>query len=601
MPRDSLTDSGGGGGTGPRTTDSTDDTSDSTTDTEESTDETRSMDRIDDIQDSGGDTDSADDGGGESDTGDGTDADSTASEPTPDELQDSGGTDTTDTADRGDPSDAPETDDGETDTTGDDGGRPAGPPDELQNEEAAGTEPDGPDRRAGPGRGTPTSPDTEAETTDTGDGGDDGGDGITSELERRYVEARENIDADDVRTVIEDGKEKLRLTASGAAALFAAENEGVDEDDVNVTMGDDGEFDIEYTDEYRQEQLEEGYAAGPTGASEQISGEVGLTDEGSPNDPLEGTGLEAGLGPTADAARDLEDRVTDDAGSAGGLQDPGDGLEITDEDVEVVITEDGTMRLKRERGTLTPEQAENIDQPAPRDASQLERETTAGVTPDYTTAAVNQAEQQVRDQLESQGIDPDSVDVQVEVVESVDQGRLESQTVESGDSETGEAQIRAEVSPSDEEQFGDYAVYIPSTRDDENVIEQTVENTLGAMFSPLGAATDTVVSGAADATGIGGRRVENVLNDASEGIQREIEDAAPQGGDVVEDAMATGILGPGIGRQQASDLADLGIAAADEQTDGAAGEVVDEVHRGRVHRRCGASRHSRHGRRDQGG
>lgn len=204
--------------------------------------------------------------------------------------------------------------------------------------------------------------------------------GLSGELGEKYREDQakaevseelgvgpDNITAEEQ----DDGSIELGLTEDGAEERareeYAENRDNVDPEDVIAQQQDDGTVDLDLTDEaaerVQEQAIEDNYERGPTGASEKISGEQGIADDGSPNDPLEGSGLESGFGATADLARELERRTVADT----------DGVER--DDIEVTA-EDGKLRVDMDRGTLTPEQAENIDETLQEESTKIQQNQT---------------------------------------------------------------------------------------------------------------------------------------------------------------------------------------------------------------------------------
>lgn len=350
----------------------------------------------------------------------------------------------------------------------------------------------------------------------------------------------------------EEGLFEFSINERGAQQLFA------DSADVHISgteaeRDDDGEWDVQLTESGREEWLEENYEGGPTGAGEQISGESGISDEGSPNDPLEGTGIEGGFGATADLARDIEDQATAEAGTAGGRQDPGESPDVGEDDIEVAMGDDGTLRIERARGTLTAEQAQNIDdtpEPEPQDPRQLERQTTSGVTPDYTTDAVNRTEEQIANQLEEHGVDPENVDINA---------RVEDGEVRAGGEDRNDQEIR-----------------FPSADDTDTAIGRTFDAATAPILEPFGVSGAAVAGEASDAAGIGGQRLETVLDESGADISQYIGQHREPGGEIVQATVADHLLGPFATGAAADDVGDLAVAAADDRTEIDVEQLVEE-------------------------
>ncbi len=97
--------------------------------------------------------------------------------------------------------------------------------------------------------------------------------------------------------------------------------------------------------------------------------------------------------------------------------------------------------------------------------------------------------EQVRQSLEAQGFDADAFEVEVS-------------------RENGQVEASAER----QEQFGDWVVAVPSAQEAEGPGEQALENAVGTVFSPAGAATDDLVEATGTLTGTAGTRLETVLD-----------------------------------------------------------------------------------------
>jgi len=163
-------------------------------------------------------------------------------------------------------------------------------------------------------------------------------------------------------------------------------------------------------DRRAEQWVEQNYQRGPTGASERISGERGLADEGSPNDPLEGQGMERGFGAAADTARDFEDRVV--------RNNPNleEGDVRVDFEGDTLVIERAGAPVPREQPSEPPSGVGQLDRGDRTDAQidqdiaeqrRLAEAQQSNLTRGAGTEAQNQRaaiRQQVRQSLEAQGL-----------------------------------------------------------------------------------------------------------------------------------------------------------------------------------------------------
>lgn len=349
------------------------------------------------------------------------------------------------------------------------------------------------------------------------------------EIVDQFVSERENIgreDIADVEQTDDDGVYRFEFTEQYAVEQFTQASDTYDADDIAGAERTDDGWEFQLTDEGQTTYLRE-------------------TTERASESPSLGTDT---LGTTGTRESRLED-TTVRASESVSLGTT--GLGATDEG-----TPTGEGGLERTSTAATDAQIDE-DIEAARNAAIAQQSNLQRGEGTPAQERLQAAEQRIRNELEEQGYDPENFEVDV----TEEDGQLQASAVR-------------------EEQFGDNPVYISSTREDESIAQQTLERATGAVASPLGPATDTIIGGVADAAGVGGDRVEDVLGGLSQGYQQQVGQYSETGGDIVEDAMASGALGPVAGRQQASDLADLGIAVGDEYTGGQVSETVDSYTEG---------------------
>jgi len=374
-----------------------------------------------------------------------------------------------------------------------------------------------------------------------------------------------------------------------AISQFLQDNPQYSRADIaGAEVNDDGSFSVSFTSSGRETYLEENFQeTSRTGEAPQAAGQL-QSGDGQDATVVFEQGVEAGEGAVAERAREIEEDIL---AENPGLDESDVEINLTDDNqFEANLTEAGVEAFQEQQfnkaqnvitgaaGGLSDTAVVESEEPTAQDnLESAGGRPTQGEMPDRlqradeiggdaTTAAdrdLQQAEQservrqQVVDQLEAQGVDPADVDI---TIERTDDG------------------FEASAVASQDEQFGDYAVRIPGIGEAEGAIEESVENAIGTVATPFGANSDEVLGAAATASGVEGRRVENVLGELSGRFQQTVQENAERGGDEVITTALSNI--PGMTRESA-DVTRVALENSDINVGGVnVGESIDEQSEG---------------------
>lgn len=406
------------------------------------------------------------------------------------------------------------------------GGGGDAPPDDTPPEPEGGTPPTGT-----PPTGTGSNGQNGNETTGQGGNGTEGQSGSGSstttestpppswddltaderEVGRDFVKENKQYDRDDIADVERQPGGDFTITFTEEAQRdqvaqgFLEDNPAYDRDDITVTLGEDGDASISFTDSGTDTYIDQNYEAGDTAGEAPEGAENFLNTQGEDVTTVYGQGAEVGSGSVAEQAQGIESDILE--------SNPG----LTADDVAVNLKDDGSFSVEltesgrqdyaeqqvnriegfEEAGGTQPDNAAaEPDQQAFEEAGGMEVDNAVDPTeeaieefeqggamqPDNAVDTLEQAdeiggdattyadrelqvgEQQervrsdVEQQLEQQGVDTDRVDINVERTEGG---------------------FSAEVVPEQREQYDDVDWSLGLGDPEKDEVEQFVDETIG--------------------------------------------------------------------------------------------------------------------------
>jgi len=266
--------------------------------------------------------------------------------------------------------------------------------------------------------------------------------GATTVRERFGQTGSDPADESDVNASAEPPEQDFNDREQQAVDQFLENNPEYSQADIaDAEVNDDGSFSVSFTESGRETYLEENFEeTARTGDAPAAAGQL-RSGDGQDATVVFDQGLEAGEGPVADRARQIEAEILQDnpgldesdvvitTGEDNNLQ-----AELTDSGVDALVDQqEERMREFEDAGAQQPDNAVDPAQRAQKNFEEagaiqadnaLERiDSVTGIGGDAhhlrrsrTPAgrATQRVRQQVIDQLEAQGVDPDNVDIDVE-------------------------------------------------------------------------------------------------------------------------------------------------------------------------------------------
>lgn len=310
---------------------------------------------------------------------------------------------------------------------------------------------------------------------------------------------------------------------AAAREQFLSDNPEFSEEDIADVRREGDSFAVEFTNQGKQQYVDTNFMAGPTSGPAPQGARQLQSRSGQDATIVFDQGLESGEGEIGQQAKILEENVL--AANEGlDASDVTIGFDQASGSFTVDLTEQGQKDFQRQEQQRVNDAIDDITGAGARQPDNAvdtvpRAESIGGdATTDFdrelqTGEQTERVRSDVERQLASEGVDLDRVDINVD------------RTVDG---------FKVGVTGSEDEQFGDIPITIPSASDERGTFSRVGGDALGTIAPwGVGPATDDLALLAADEAGVGGRRMEDVLGGASDRFQQVVEENAETGGDLV--------------------------------------------------------------------